>query len=382
MKILFVSRHYDPHIGGFGTQTRLVADELARRHTVEMAAVSAAKNSADGGRLMPVRLLRSTFAERMKALPLGIGHWPRSGFSYTYLRGLKCLPRLRALMQDVDIVHCLTTGYHGWAAEAAARAEKVPFVITPYVHGKKRMHSATAALCRRADIVFGLLPTDCENLIDLGVAATRVRQSGVIPLLPETTDPQAFRRRHGLGDSQFVLFVGRMKAFKGVIALLDAASEIWRTVPDAHIVFAGPGDKTIAEEFSRRNDPRLHYLGMVSEQEKGDAMAACDLFCMPSTAEILPAVYLEAWSYGKAVVGGTALGLRELIEGNGAGLIAEQNPASIARVVVDLMVDESRRHRMGARGRALVDKWYSASALARVYEESYENLCGARSVTV
>lgn len=374
MNILFVSGYYNPLIGGFGTQAGLVTHELARRHHVAVAAVNGSRKSADGGLSVPVHLIRSTFSEWMMALPLGISRWPRTGYSYTYLRGLKYLPRLRALMSEVDIVHCLTTGAHGRAAEAAARAARVPFVITPYIHGKKRRHSASATLCRRADIVFGLLPTDCQNLIDLGVDPARVRQAGVVPMLPETTNPDAFRRRSGLGKSRIVLFVGRMKAFKGFIALLDAAPEIWRSFPDTHFLFAGPGDKTIAKEFSRRNDPRLRYLGMISEQEKGDAMAACDLFCMPSTAEIMPAVYLEAWSYGKAVVGGTALGLRELIEENNAGLIAEKNPASIARVVVELLGDDPRRHSMGVCGRALVDKCYSVSALATVYEDAYEEL--------
>ena len=70
-------------------------------------------------------------------------------------------------------------------------------------------------------------------------------------------------------------------------------------------------------------------------------------------SEILPTVYLEAWSYGKPVVGGRAHGLPELVEGNRAGIAVSQEPERIAEALVRLLGDGDLRECLGERGRAL-----------------------------
>ncbi len=283
-------------------------------------------------------------------------------------------------MRGKDVVHAVNTSSFSWAAAAAAQAEGVPFVITPYVHPGPNGEIAAkefdqVPLYDQAAIVFALLETDRQVLIELGVPTERVRLSGVMPLLPLRVDPIGFRERHGLNRKPLVLFLGRIKKAKGVSALLKATTSVWQEMPNTHFVFAGPGDAHACSSFAKRQDSRIRYLGVVSEQEKGDALAACDLFCMPSVAEILPAVYLEAWSYAKAVVGGTAHGLRELIEGNEAGIIVEQDPDLIAARVIELLRDEPRRCQMGSRGRALIERRFSENALARALEQAYDDLC-------
>jgi glycosyltransferase involved in cell wall biosynthesis len=289
------------------------------------------------------------------------------------------VPKLRALMRGKDVVHSFADSYLGWAAEEAARAESVPFLLTPYVHpGDVHEAADNVAFLRRADVVFALLETDKQRLIEFGVPPERTRLQGVVPLLPETSDARAFRAAHGLDDKPIVLFVGRMTEHKGPLVILNAAPLVWRELPDVHFLFAGPGGKQQVRWFLERADDRIRYLGQIDEQQKGDALAACDLFCMPSIMEILPAVYLEAWSYGKAVVGGTAHGLRELIEGNGAGIVVEQDPDILAKWLVELLRDEPRRREMGERGRALVERRYTPSSLVRALEEAYIEVVAAK----
>jgi glycosyltransferase involved in cell wall biosynthesis len=141
--------------------------------------------------------------------------------------------------------------------------------------------------------VFALIETGAQKLIELGIPPERLRLSGVVPLLPHHVDPQGFRRRHGLDDKPVVLFIGRMVEYKGCLAILNAAKRVWREMPDVQFLFAGPAGTRQAQWVAELGDRRARYLGLISDQEKGDALAACDLFCMPSTAEILPAVYLD-----------------------------------------------------------------------------------------
>jgi glycosyltransferase involved in cell wall biosynthesis len=285
------------------------------------------------------------------------------------------MPRLRPIVRGKDVVHALNTSYLSWVAQEAAAAEGVPLVTTPYLHPDENgqvSERQRALFCERADVVFALIETDRELLTRLGVAEERIRLAGVVPLLPERSDAQGFRARHDLGDKPIVLFVGRVAKHKGPHTILEAAQYVWGEMPDVHFVFIGPAGEDARRWFAERHDRRIRYLGLVDEQEKGDALAACDLFCMPSTAEILPAVYLEAWSYGKAVIGGTAHGLHQLIEGNGAGVIVEQDPRLLAARVVELLRDEPLRRRMGERGRDLVARRFSKTALIHALEDAYE----------
>lgn len=407
MKILFVAQRYHPFIGGVETQTRLVAHELAKRHSVEVAAVNFAaptlparlqmledsllapsyKSFSDEG--VAVHALTPSLMDRVRMLPIGVRALPRiqryayhalQRFGFRWYRAVY-LAKLEALVRRMDVVHSVAGGYLGWVALEAAKRHGVPFVCTPYVHpGQHGDDPESTAYYKGADAVFALLETDRRLLLDLGVAPEKLHISGVVPLLPPSSDPVGFRERHGLQDKPIVLFVGRIVAYKGARALLDAATNVWQEKPDTHFLFIGPLDRE-AQGWFDGVDPRIRYLGRVSEQEKADALAACDVFSMPSNFEILPAVYLEAWSYAKPVIGGKAHGLTELIEGNQAGVTVEQNALAIAAHIRAFLGDPERRKTMGERGKALVQDRYSTEALVRIFESVYEDVCQQREVT-
>ena len=386
MDVLFVSSKYHPYVGGVQTQMRIVAQALTCRHRVEVATLLPDHDSyLDGAIAVHSLKLSVTDTWRMRLLGLlpkrqrNVRCW----LGYQLYRSI-FLPKLRPLVRGKHVVHALKTEFLSRIAAEAARLEGVPFALTPYIHPSNDARTtikqrAEAAFCNRADTVFALLETDREMLVDLGVERKRIRLAGVMPLLPPTSDPEGFRARHGLGQKPIVLFIGRMLETKGFKTLVDAASQVWREMPDVQFVFAGPADEAALRWFADRGDQRIRYLGLIDEEEKGDALAACDLFCMPSTAEILPAVYLEAWNYGKAVIGGSAHGLRELIEENGGGLTVRQHPELLASRLVELLRDEPRRLQMGERGRELVARRFSPTALVNAVENAYEALRAARA---
>lgn len=400
MNILFVAQRYHPFLGGVETQTRLVLNELARHHHVEVAAVQFEEFSvperlkllddslllpsfesyADGD--VPVHALTPTLSDRVRMLPVAARCLPRLGrhkfhalrrFGYPFYRRVYA-PKLRALMDGVDVVHSIAGGYLGWTAQEVAREYGVPFVVTPYVHpGQHGDDPDSVAYYCRSDAIFALLETDRELLVDLGVPRELIHLYGVVPLLPETADGASFRRKHRLGKKPVVLFVGRMVEYKGITAIADAAREVWQSDPETQFVFIGPGSNDMKAALTAIDD-RMHVLGFVSAQEKADAYDACTLFCMPSAYEILPAVYLEAWSYGKPVIGGPAHGLDALIEGNGGGLVAEQTGPAVASAIRALLSDPDRRAAMGQRGQHLVETHYSVDALVDVLDTVYESV--------
>ena len=398
MNILFVTQNYLPFIGGVELQTQMAAQELSKRHRVTVAAMNFAPGHLPQ-RLMtlhdsllaprfdgyhdgpvPVHSLTPRLWERLRLLPIAVRALPviqrhafhgLSRFAYRAYRAVY-VPRLRKLMAGVDIVHSHAAGHLGWAAEEAARSLGLPFVCTPYVHPSQWGDGPDdVAYYNRCDTVIALLESDQQNLAKIGVPETLLRIIGVMPVVSPTADPAGFREKHNLGDHPVVLFVGRMITHKGFRALLEAAPEIWKHTPEARLVFAGPAAPAEAAAFENA-DPRILFLGRCSDQEKSDALASCDLFCMPSTSEILPTVYLEAWSYGKPIVGGRAPGLPELIEGSGGGVAVEQNPDAVAEAVLRFLTDPALRQRCGQRGQELVAENYSVEAVTGQLETLYQ----------
>ena len=401
MNILLVAQNYHPFIGGVETQARMFAQVLSQRHCLAVAAGNFLPSRLPPRlALLHTNLLAPTYAgyedggatihsltptpwQRLRMLPILVRTIPKlqrhafhglNRFGYRSFRAAH-LPRLRALMKGKDVVHSLAGGYLGWAAQEAALEQSIPFVCSPYVHPHQWGDGPDdVAYYRRSQAVVALLETDRNYLASLGVSGEALHIVGVVPDLMPTANPDDFRARHGLGDAPTVLYVGRMMPQKGAKAVLDAARSVWQHVPDARFVFVGPGD-ALSDQWFKGCDPRIKSLGRVSAQEKCDALAACDVFCMPSTSEILPTVYLEAWSYGKAVVGGKADGLPELVEGNGAGLTVTQSPSDVAAALSGLLLDPVRRQRMGQRGRTLVRQRYTQEAVVGSLEAIFESLC-------
>jgi glycosyltransferase involved in cell wall biosynthesis len=287
--------------------------------------------------------------------------------------------RAVALVSKCDVVHSLANGLLGWIFREAAEACGKPYTNTPFVHpGQWGDAAADVRHYKKCDRVIGLVQTDSDYLISLGIDAGRVATIGVSPDLPTATNPASFRERHGFGNAPLVVYVGRMMPQKGAAAVIDAVADVTQALPDAQFVFIGPGSDEEVRVFD--NTPvNVHYLGKVSAQEKADALAACDVFCMPSMSEILPTVYLEAWSLGKPVVGGRAHGLPELIEGNEAGLAAEQNGAAVAAAIISVLTNTEMAQRYGANGKALVAAKYSVRAVTSQLLQLYETVRNERT---
>jgi len=400
MNILLVTQNYYPLIGGVETHARQIAHDLAKTHQVRVVAGNftpcrlparlamlhtnlLSPSYADyQDHEIPVHALTPSRFDRLRMLPIAVRAFPKlqryaydalNEFGYLQFRSVY-LPRLLNLMQGVDVVHSLAGGYLGWTAQAAAQALRIPFVCTTFMHPHQwGDDGASVAYYQRSQAVIALTQSERQYLLSLGVSTEKVHVIGVSPDLPPTSDPTNFRKQHGLQAFPLVLFVGRMMPEKGAKALLEATEAVWQQLPETRFVFIGPQTAESSEWFGQI-DPRILYLGKVSFQEKANALAACDLFCMPSTSESFGIVFLEAWSFRKPVIGGDAHVSPELIVDNQAGMIASQNAESISEAIIKLLLDSDLRHRYGQAGYLLTMKQYTPEAIVGKLENLYGDL--------
>lgn len=379
---------------------RSVAYTLAQRHDVQVLCQINSNESAglynssfgtrnfppylDGA--IPVRGFSLSVMDRVLLFPAVLQLIPR--LRRYFLPELKLLahpayrvvfaPKLAKAFGEADVVHMFGGEHLGRAALHAAVLADKPFVVTPFAHpGWWGDDPLNLELYRRADALVALLETEKEFYVSHGVDADKVHVVGVSPDLVTPQDPDGFRMRWGL-NGPVVLFVGVKRAYKGFRALLEAAPLVWQRFPETRFVFIGPDVDGSADLF-RGADPRIINLGGVDPIEKATAIAACDLVCLPSTSEILPTVFLEAWTLGKPAVGADIPTVREMLVGGGGGLVAGPQPAQLAEELLRLLMNPELRRNMGQTGRNLVTERYSAPAVAASLEAIYHRVLSDRN---
>ncbi|MGI8588650.1 MAG: glycosyltransferase family 4 protein [Chloroflexia bacterium] len=272
-----------------------------------------------------------------------------------------------------DIVHSTNITLEGpiLAAERFAARTGIPSLITPFVHigeaGDRRIiryytMRHQLGLLNRAERVIVQTELEADALAALGVDRRRMVRVGV-GVHPERVlggDAARFRARHGLGPNMpLALFVGALARDKGALTLLDAAHRLWDAGQDLRLVLIGATSLADFErEYARlpeEDRARVLLLGFVSDEEKRDAFAACTLFAMPSRTDTFGIVYLEAWLYGKPVIGARAGGVPEVIsDGQDGYLIPFGDASALASRISALVGDPALAARLGRAGHAKV----------------------------
>lgn len=184
---------------------------------------------------------------------------------------------------------------------------------------------------------------------------------------PKTTE-RSQRYRERWGDLPTVLFVGRLRHYKGLDFLVRAVA-----AAGCRLVVAGdgPGRDRFLDEAGAHLRDRFHYLAGVTEEDLPDLYRAADVFCLPSTtpAETFGIVVLEAMSSGLPVIT-TELGTATSkinVSGETGLVVPPSDSDSLARAIQSLIGDPSRLSAMAraARDRVL-ESFDRAGMLARV----------------
>jgi glycosyltransferase involved in cell wall biosynthesis len=281
---------------------------------------------------------------------------------------------------NADLIHNCRIGREGlsYASLRVARQRDIPFVFTPVHHPRWGgwWHRYYHWLYRQADAVIALTEAERQLLIGLGVDERRLFVTGMGPVLAETADGAHFRAQHGLGEEPVVLCLGQKYAYKGLGAVLKAAPLVWARFPETRFLFIGPRTPYSRRLFAGVRDARIVELDAVGLQDKTDALAACDVFCLPSTQESFGGVFTEAWSLGKPVIGGDIPAVRTVIEEGQDGLLAPQQPGAIAAHILELLAHPTLRIEMGQRGQRKVNARYTWPRLAEQTEAVYERVLG------
>ena len=137
--------------------------------------------------------------------------------------------------------------------------------------------------------------------------------------------------------SRTLVCVGRLTAQKGQFVLLDALARIVEEGTDAQLVLAGDGE--LRPQIERRItelqlQDRVEITGWIDESEVCRRLLEARALILPSFAEGLPVVIMEAFALGRAVVSTTIAGIPELVVPKENGwLVPAGNVAELASAI-------------------------------------------------
>ncbi|MDP5183818.1 glycosyltransferase family 4 protein [Blastococcus sp. BMG 814] len=304
----------------------------------------------------------------------GIGPTPRRAANFA--RSMLTAGTARA---DVAHLHVASRGstWRKMAVAAACSLRGLPYGI--HLHGagyRGFLEAVSPAAKRRIERFFRraayvvVLGGPWAQLVteELGVPAERVHvvHNGVADGAPPVTPWPADRPRR-------VVLMGRIDESKGVPELLRAFERL-DGLPDVELVLAGPpvDPRVVAlvEQAVRSRPGRISYAGSLPRAAAQELLRTAYLLALPSHAEGLPMVVIEAMSRGIPAVTTPVGAMEELVTHGANGfLVPPGDVDALAEHLVRLLGSTELRDEMA---RAAYGTWEAGFDARTMYADIRE----------
>lgn len=340
MNILHVYKDYFPVLGGIENHVRTLAEsQAAAGHEVTVCVCNPACRSVRehrGG----VLVVKSGRLGTLASMPISAAH-PLA------------ISRIAA-----DLVH-VQSPYPLGEVSAWLLKRKTPLVISYQSDIVRQKHilrfygPLLRQVLGRADLIIANSPRYLETSPWL----QPVRHKCVC--VPIGVDQARFSPPgHPFNGPPTILFVGRLRYYKGLPVLLQAM----RALPDARLNIVGDGPMLEAlqnQVEALQLAPRVHFLTAVDDAMLPGLYRQAHLFALPSNArsEAYGIVLVEAMASGlPCVTTELGTGTSWLVEDGVSGRVVPPNdPQALAAALRALLEDPERMAEMGRAGRARVE---------------------------
>ena len=170
-------------------------------------------------------------------------------------------------------------------------------------------------------------------------------------------------------DSKTLVCVGRLCPQKAQTLLVEAAARLKQSHPDLRILLIGDGEtrpevETMLEREGLRDRVVLH--GWANGDEVRAAISAARALILPSFAEGLPMVIMEAMALGRPVISTRIAGIPELLDDTCGWIVDAGDVAALAAsIAACLDASGERLTAMGDEGRRRVEQRHDQAKNAR-----------------
>ena len=349
VKILHIYKDYYPLLGGIENHLRLLVEGLAKRGLEVTVLVTSLTRQTTTLEMNGVKVIKAGRLATLASTPLSVSlpfivrrlkpdiahlHFPYPWGELAHLLWGKSRRTVITYHSDIVRQRSLLRFYEPFLWRLLAKADRIIASSDHYLEG-------SFYLSRYADK---------STVIPYGIDLKRFSSP--------PADAEAIRRRHG---SPLLLFVGRLRYYKGLQYLLEAMQDL-----EASLLLVGKGPMeeewlNLATELGLAK--KVTFLGEVPEEELPLYYHACDIFVLPASerSEAFGIVQLEAMACGKPVVC-TELGTGTSyvnIDGLTGLVVPPRDPVALAGAIERLLSDPELREEMGQRAKERVEKEFS-----------------------
>ena len=373
MRILYFYKDYYPVLGGIENHIRVLAEGLHARGVQTHVLVTNTSNRTVEETLGGVPVTKTARQINVSSAPVS----------------LPFVGAVRRLEEGADIAHAHMPYPPGELAHLlAGRARR--FVVS--YHSDIVRQRVLGALYRpflwqvlaRARLIAVGSPAYLQDSPFLRRNAAKCRvipyglDLGPLALTPKIeAEAAAWRARYG--NRPLLLFVGRLRHYKGVDVLIEAMQQLPEAT--ALIVGIGPLGEALQQQAQAAGLlDRVHFLGEQPDEVVTPLRYAADLFVLPSTnrAETFGIAQLESMACGRpSICTELGTGTSYVNQHGVTGLVVPPNdPAALAGAVRQLLGDPEGRARMGEAARRRAYDQFSIDAMLDHMLDFYHEALG------
>ncbi len=299
--------------------------------------------------------------------------WPIWG---NVVRGLLA----RQLSADPpDLIHVQTRGALRQGMWLARRLQR-PFLVTihDYLQPNERFY-IERQWCRRIIAVSDSVRADLIQRTRLPEDLVTVIHSGV--------DRAASCEMLKVFEPNRVPVVGTagpLEAVKGFPFFLGAAARVLATGREVEFLIAGAGpEESNLRRLSRELGINDKVTFVPNLLDFDDALAAMDVFVLPSLQQGIGTIMLDAMAMGRPVIATRVGGVYCAVHDNETGLLVPpSNSEALAERIVELLDDRNKAQFIGSAARDLVEREFGVEGMVDQTAALYHEILDRSSTPV
>lgn len=271
--------------------------------------------------------------------------WPKFNRGAGRSLARAVLPLLRDIRRDFpfDVIDAEFFWPDGAAAMHLARVFGVPFSVK--ARGSDIYHwgdvpgigEQVRAAAQAADGLLAVSRSLKDEMVARGMPGEKIRvhHTGVDLSLYRPIDRAAAKAALGV-EGPLLVTVGGLIERKGQAFAIDALAAL----PGTSLLILGDGpDRCTLEQRAAPLGDRVRFLGSQAPEQVAHLLGAADVMLLPTRAEGIANVWVEALACGTPVVTCDAGGARDVIDRPEAGRIVVREAAALAEGVRDVLAD-------------------------------------------
>ncbi len=379
-----ISAVFPPSIGGIQSHTLRLGQKLVERGVRVHVLTRIERDWAPHENMGGVEVHRLGWATAHPPALSGVAFIAAASRKVVELRG------------EVDILHAHQLLSPTLVGLFSAPLVNKPLILNPHACGDigdVGLLSASlpgrlrlAAAVKRADAFVAVSRAIADELRSVGARASIIHAipNGVDTTCFHPSSPSeraALRRELSLpAFGPLVAYTGRLAPEKGVDVLLSAWPAVIAANPAAKLVLVGSGGD---DHVLRGHAVELGISGSVlfagGVPDSSPYLRAADVGVLPSRTEGMPVALLEAMACALPVVATAVGGTKEVLADGVTGrLVPSEDPAALARGLVEALSGDALALGRGEAARAHVTERYALDAIADRFIALYRTLLAQR----